>query len=148
MNNLPANIISPPSKLHENSRYSGCELIKVTVEKFYYGVHVYGMSRIRPLFVDYLPPAIVINLRRKLCPKKKCGLLNYTVYPKSAQRTLIPWKIRSVDPPSLSFCGFFHSVVRDETPELISTFVGKSKEQTDEMDSNLAISEGSRNGPC
>ena len=64
------------------------------------------------------------------------------IYCKSSNRTLIPWKISSVNPPSLTFREFFLSASNFEEPrELVATFVGRSKEETDEVDCDLAISE-------
>ena len=69
------------------------------------------------------------------------GLLNYMVFCKSSQRTLATWKISSVEPPTLTFRGFFEAYIQRGDLELESTFVGKSKEHTDEVDSDLLISE-------
>ena len=68
------------------------------------------------------------------------ALINYLVYCTSG-KTLVPWRICSVDPPSLSFRQFYCQKVLDNSRELVGSFVGRSKEQADEVDSDLIISE-------
>ena len=73
-------------------------------------------------------------------------MLNFTVYNRTASRTLVPWRIHGVNRPDITFRGFsYHEATRfieggslsTSRLELISTFVGTSKERIDLVDSNL-----------
>ena len=79
-------------------------------------------------------------------PVAKCTLmLNFTVYNRSDRRTLVPWRIHGVNPPDISFRGFYHNEATRfieggssaSRLELQSTFVGASKESMDLVDSSL-----------
>ena len=69
-------------------------------------------------------------------------LINYTVYCKSTKKTLLPWQIVSVHPPSHSFCSFFESEVKQKCSldcQMTHVHVGKTKEALDQVDSSLVI---------
>ena len=74
-------------------------------------------------------------------------MLNFTVYSKTARKTLVPWRIHGVNPPDVTFGGFYyqegtrfvdgsHSAAQ---LELHTTFVGSSKERMDLVDSELKV---------
>ena len=76
------------------------------------------------------------------------ALISYLVYCKTTKRTILPWKINSVSVPSITFRQFYEDdVVAKYTMydtscnlrELNCVFVGKSKEDVDEVDCNLQI---------
>lgn len=46
-----------------------------------------------------------------------------------------------MNPPSLSFRQFFRTKLDGEQQELLNTYVGRSKDQTDQVDSDLNVSE-------
>ncbi len=98
---------------------------------------------VRPQFVDYSflihrPPHFFIyaNLlitpkkRRELCPRLYCLiirsslLLNFTVCESS--KSVMPWRIKVVDPPNLTFSQFFQALEVIDL-ELSQTFVGRAK---------------------
>ena len=37
-----------------------------------------------------------------------CKMLNFTVYNKTSRKTSVPWHIHAVNPPDLTFRGFYH----------------------------------------
>ena len=60
----------------------------------------------------------------------------------------MPWRIQAVGLPTLTFRGFYHEQAskliedaRSRPRELHSTFVGKSKDSTDVVDSELPVRE-------
>ena len=74
-------------------------------------------------------------------------MLNFTVYNKTSRKTSVPWRIHAVNPPDLTFCGFYHQEgarfieggSHSAQLELHSTFVGSSKDQLDAVDSDLKV---------
>ena len=87
------------------------------------------------------------SLTKFFCQSLKCTtlMLNFTVYNRSNSRTLVPWRIHGVNPPDISFRGFYHNEATRfieggsaaSRLELQSTFVGASKERMDLVDSSL-----------
>ena len=75
------------------------------------------------------------------------GMLNFSVYEKCSRKTLVPWRISAVNPPDLTFRGFYHQegtrfIERGSNSaqlELHSTFVGSSKDRLDAVDSDLKV---------
>ena len=73
------------------------------------------------------------------------AMINFTVYDCTTSHMLLPWRIHAVNPPDITFRGFYyHEATRfiEGGPvaswlELDSTFVGTSKERLDLVDSNL-----------
>ena len=71
-------------------------------------------------------------------------LLNYTVYCKSSKRTILPWRIVRVHPPSHTYSSFFEVEVKASCPancELSQVHVGRSKDGLDLVDSSLTIAD-------
>lgn len=71
-------------------------------------------------------------------------LLNYTVYCKSSKRTVLPWRIVLVHPPSHTYSSFFEVEVKASCPatcELNQVHVGRSKDGLDLVDSTLTIAD-------
>lgn len=71
-------------------------------------------------------------------------LMNYLVYCKSSKKTLLPWRIVSVHPPSHTYLSFFASEVKQKCPsdcQLSQVYVGKTKEAVDQVDPSLIISD-------
>ena len=79
-------------------------------------------------------------------------MLNFTVYHRTARKTLVPWRINKVTPPDVTFRGFYHEQGsrfvqgRSSGPsatllELHATYVGSSKEQLDQVDPDLGVLE-------
>ena len=72
------------------------------------------------------------------------ALINFAVYCRSSKRALLPWKIASVSPPNSTFRAHYGGDVTssmERDADLVSTFVGKSKDHTDEVDSDLTMAE-------
>jgi hypothetical protein len=74
------------------------------------------------------------------------SIINYAVYHQAKKRTILPWKITSVSPPSTTFGSFFLSEVRpllcQEAQCLLSEiYVGKGKDILDSVSSELVIAE-------
>lgn len=65
-------------------------------------------------------------------------LLNFTVC--EAGKVISPWSIKSVDPPNLTFKGFFLDL-RLVDLELSQTYVGRAKDKLDLVDSDLVIAD-------
>ena len=76
------------------------------------------------------------SLTTFFCQSLKCTtlMLNFTVYNRSDSRTLVSWRIHGVNPPDISFLGFYHNEATRfieggsaaSRLELQSTFVGAS----------------------
>ena len=74
-------------------------------------------------------------------------MLNFTVYNKTSRKTSVPWRIHAVNPPDLTFRGFYHQEgarfieggSHSAQLELHSTFVGSSKDRLDAVDSDLKV---------
>ena len=59
------------------------------------------------------------------------------MYDKCRKKTLVPWRISVVNPPDLTFRGYYH---REETRYIkCGPFVGSSKDQLDVVDSDLKV---------
>ena len=73
------------------------------------------------------------------------GIVNYTVCCLSRRRTVIPWTISAVDPPSSTFRSFFAAQVQPHAQCVDSTFsqafTGKSKDSLDAVDPDLVIND-------
>ena len=71
-------------------------------------------------------------------------LLNYTVYCRSSKRTILPWRIVGVHPPSHTYSSFFEVEVKASCPancELGQVHAGRSKDGLDLVDSSLTIAD-------
>jgi len=71
-------------------------------------------------------------------------LLNYMVYCRSSKKTLLPWQIVSVHPPSHTYLSFFESEVKPKCPDgcqMSEVHVGKAKEALDHVDPSLTIAD-------
>ena len=76
-------------------------------------------------------------------------MLNFTIHNRRDHKTLVPWRIHAVNPPDVTYRGFYHehgshfmeggSAHSSAIFELHSTFVGQSKEQMDAVDSDLKV---------
>ena len=81
------------------------------------------------------------------------GIINYTVYCRTARRVIVPWKITAVGQPSFTFRHFFDAVVKSQCTASTSTtsnppecllsevYIGKAKESLDHVDPDLIIEE-------
>ena len=75
--------------------------------------------------------------------------MNFTVYNKTARTTVVPWRILGVNPPDLTFRGFYYkegvryiecgSDISATQLELDTTFVGRNKERMDLVDPDLIV---------
>ena len=75
---------------------------------------------------------------------KMSTLMNYMVYCNLQKKTLLPWKIVSVHPPSHTYRSYFESEVVQQCPPgclFSQVYVGKSKEAIDQVDPSLIISD-------
>ena len=70
-------------------------------------------------------------------------MLNFTVYCKSSNKTIFPWRICAVNPPDVTFRRFYHKEMKEQpgvdSLVLDSTFVGRSKDSLDAVDSDLRV---------
>ena len=79
-------------------------------------------------------------------------MISYTILTSGSKKILAPWRIQLVNPPDVSFRGFFHETAvhgiessNSGRYELQSTYVGKSKaEMMDEVDSDMKVLEVSQ----
>ena len=78
-------------------------------------------------------------------------MISYTILTSGSKKTLAPWRIQSVNPPDVSFRGFFHETAvhgiessNSGRYELQSTYVGKSKAEMDQVDSDMKVLEVSQ----
>ncbi len=73
------------------------------------------------------------------------AMLNYSVYCKTARRYLVHWNIGFAEPPDVTFRGFFSTKVSPQimepNRELEKTYVGKSKEKLDPVDSDMRVTD-------
>ena len=72
------------------------------------------------------------------------SIVNYSVFCQFNKRVVLPWRIASVDPPSLSFFHFYDSIVKSQREQLCSshpseTFIGKGKNDLFPVDQELVI---------
>ncbi len=65
-------------------------------------------------------------------------LLNFTVC--ESGKVILPWSIKALDPPNLTFKGFFLYLKLSDL-ELSQTYVGKAKDRLDLVDSDLMIAD-------
>ena len=78
-----------------------------------------------------------------------CQMLNFTVYSKTNRKMLVPWRIHGVNPPDVTFRGFYYQEgtrsieggSHSTQLELHCTYVGSSKDRLDLVDSNLKVLE-------
>ena len=81
-------------------------------------------------------------------------IISYTVYSQSLRRTIVPWRISPVHPPSTTFRGFFTADIKPQltqlpcdqlgeqrVPQLIKAYIGKSKDLVDDVDIDLVIAD-------
>ena len=74
----------------------------------------------------------------------KMSIINYSVYCNSKRRSILPWQISSINPPSLTFRNFFLAEVRprcEDNCEISDVFVGKSKDSLDRVNIELVIAD-------
>ena len=76
------------------------------------------------------------------------ALINWLVYCKSSKKTLVPWRISSVNLPKLTFHEYYYEEAKNfvaegdrRNRELDSVYVGKSKDECDGADINLSVLE-------
>jgi hypothetical protein len=71
-------------------------------------------------------------------------IINYCVFCNTGKRSVVPWQICAVNPPSLTFRNFFLSEVLPQCGdncEIADVFVGKSKESLDRVNYELVIAD-------
>ena len=78
------------------------------------------------------------------CVKYKMALVNACVYSSSERKTVLPWTIRSVDPPDSTFRRFYQDDIsllasQAENYDLQEAFVGSRKDSLDKVDCDLIM---------
>ena len=71
-------------------------------------------------------------------------MLKYAILNNTTNRTLSPWRIESVNPPNATFRSFFNQRSRLDgvlDVDLVSTYVGKNKEDLDPVNDDLVVLE-------
>lgn len=71
-------------------------------------------------------------------------MINYCVYCNCKKRSVLLWKICSVNPPSSTLRSFFVSEIKphcEDNSEISDVFVGKTKDSLDRVNSELVITE-------
>ncbi len=71
------------------------------------------------------------------------SIINYCVFCNTNKRSVLPWQICAVNPPSLTFRNFFLSEVLPQrgNSEIADVFVGKTKESLDRVNYELVIAD-------
>ena len=71
------------------------------------------------------------------------SILNFTVYNRSTKKTVLPWPITGVHPPSLTFLQMFDQL-KPKLPasiDLAEVYVGRAKDSLDMVDPLMVILE-------
>ena len=71
-------------------------------------------------------------------------LLNYTVFCRAEKKTILPWQIVSVNPPSHTYQSFYDADVKEKCHvdgELCQVHVGRAKDTLDQVDPSLTIAD-------
>ncbi len=71
-------------------------------------------------------------------------IINYCVFCITNRKSVLPWQICAVNPPSLTFTNFFLSEVLPQCGnrcEISDVFVGKTKESLDHVSCELVIAD-------
>ena len=71
------------------------------------------------------------------------SILNFTVYNRSTKKTVLPWQITGVHPPSLTFLQMFDQLKPKlpSTVDLAEVYIGRAKDSLDMVDPLMVIVE-------